>query len=98
MSFGTCGFESRFRYARPLVRWGMLPTREDLETISKMLGIVLGIPTLIIVSVIALVFGWSFGMFVLVTIASFLVLSLSLFILGFVQGAVSQWRTERKKA
>lgn len=77
---------------------GMLPTREDLETIGKMLGIVLGIPVLIIVSVIALVFGWSFGMFLLVTIVSFLAISAVLFIFGFVQGAVSQWRAERKKA
>lgn len=37
----------------------MLPTKEDIETIARMLSIVVAIPAAIIVLVLAIVFSWS---------------------------------------
>lgn len=45
----------------------MLPTKEDMETIVKMLGITVLMPTIVVVGILALIFGWSFGWMLLVT-------------------------------
>jgi membrane protein implicated in regulation of membrane protease activity len=79
----------------------MLPTREDLETIGKMFGIVVLTPTLIVVGTIALVSGWTFGFTMMVFALASVSIVVLLFLYGFVQGVVEgtreQIRANREK-
>lgn len=79
----------------------MLPTREDLETIGRMFGIVVLTPTLIVVGTIALVAGWTFGfammVFALVSVSIVVLLFLYGFVQGVVEGTREQIRANRER-